>query len=156
MCESEASATPEVTEAAIPQVGVLQAVTNNLFCDVGLQSIALVILGQAIATDPILSAEDTWGWHEFTPEDNTCWKQFRLESKALGHISPEALLENLDYLIARTQEAILEVVADAKPQSIIAGTVRLNVGMVTSGERLYDDKTKMNMWLMWISQNNED
>lgn len=138
----------------MPQVGVLQAVTNNLFCDVALQSIGLVILGRAITTDPILSDEETWGWHEFTPDDNTCWKKFRLASKPIGNIAPEDLLDNLDYLINWTQETILEVVASAPPQSIIAGTVRLNISLTTSG--MDDDKTKMNMWLMWISQNNED
>jgi hypothetical protein len=139
---------PTLPELAIPQVAVLQSVQNNIFCDAALQSIGLVIIGQAITTHPDLMDEKTWVNYSITPEDNANWQQFNLRSEPVGHIPVSGVMGNLDFLIETVQGALLTLVQQ-EPNTVLAGSMRLNI-TITGGDAM-DEEPKLQIWLLWIS-----
>jgi hypothetical protein len=115
----------------------------------------LVILGDALTTHPVLSAEETWHWTDFNAKDmNQHWNEFQLGSEHIGHVRPEELINNLEFVVSTVQDKILELV-DRYPRQIVAGTVRLCVGM--AAEQTEAGVTaKINLWLMWAKHMDEE
>jgi len=138
----------DVEQLPCPQLGILQSLANNLFCDAAIQSMGLVILGEALTKNEKLSAEDTWYWHDFMHEVNADWRDFTMEADHIGHIRPEELNSHLDFIISTVQARILKLAA-RYPGQVVAGTLRLCLTMVSEDDRA-GTNAKFNMHLMWI------
>lgn len=145
---------PVAQELPSAQTAILQSLANNLFCDAALQSMALVVLGEALTSDEELAAEDTWYWHDFGTPGEHSWRDYQLDSVHVGHIEPSALIDNLDVVVDTVQAKIRGLVKQY-PQQIVAGTVRLCIAFATA-QTEEGQVTKLNLWLAWTRYTKED
>lgn len=128
---------------------------KNIYSDAILQSIGLIILGEAIRRNPILN--DRSFYDEELDFDNLNPEDYDIRHVSAVTTPTNYLLEHLDDTIDRVASVLRGALANphsVRPPAIVAGTLRINVHMIRPIADEWD--TKLNFNLFWIAKKHKE
>lgn len=137
-------------EQVLPQVAALQSIQRNMFCDVALENIGIIILGEAIRRTPELNNASLFSDVEFGPEQNNDYEKYSIYVMPAwsGHLSK--IVSSFDTIVEQVIHHLLERVEKTR---IVAGTLRMRI---TDNTPAGNYPGQVTMELLWIEENDED
>ena len=137
-----------------PKKEILDLVVKNIYSDAILQSIGLIILGEAIRRNPILNDrsfyDEELDFDKLNPED------YEIRHVPVASTPTNYLLESLDNTIDTVAVFLGQVLANPRRTSpaIVAGTLRINVHMTTPTADNWNTELSFN--LFWIVKKHKE
>ena len=120
-----------------------------MFCDVALESIGIIVLGEAIRRTPELNNKALFADVTFDEDNNNDWEKYNIGTMPAwsGHLG--SILSSFDTIVEHVIKHLLNTVEKTR---IVAGTLRMratdNTPMASPGH--------ITLELLWVEEKTED
>ena len=138
-----------MVEETLPQVAILQSIQKNMFCDVALENISIIILGEAIRRTPELNNLALFADVKFDEKNNNDWEKYDIGTMPAWSGYLGNILTSFDAIVEQVIKHLLNTVEKTR---IVAGTLRMRA---TDNTPTSSPGT-ITLELLWIEEKNED